>query len=54
MGMGAFSRDMEIPPSLYATVYKPGPGDPADFDQEANDLWSHIFESAGLDPKSMS
>ena len=39
------------PERLYATVYKPGPGDPADFDQEANDLWSHIFESAGLDPK---
>ena len=49
-GHGAFSRDMEISPErLYATVYKPGPGDPADFDQEAND--PSFFESAGLDPK---
>ncbi|MDG0965394.1 MAG: alanine--tRNA ligase-related protein, partial [Opitutales bacterium] len=36
---------------LYATVYKPGNGDPADFDQEAYDLWAAIFEKAGLDPK---
>ena len=36
---------------LYATVYKPGEGDPADFDQEAYDLWATIFEKAGLDPK---
>ena len=36
---------------LYATVYKPGEGDPADFDQEAYDLWAAIFEKAGLDPK---
>ncbi|MEC8355402.1 MAG: alanine--tRNA ligase [Verrucomicrobiota bacterium] len=39
------------PDRLYATVYKPGPEDPAEFDQEANNLWSAIFESAGLDPK---
>ena len=36
---------------LYATVYKPGEGEPADFDQEAHDFWSAIFEKAGLDPK---
>ena len=36
---------------LYATVYQPGEGDPADFDQEAYDLWAAIFEKAGLDPK---
>jgi alanyl-tRNA synthetase len=36
---------------LYATVYKPGEGEPADFDQEAHDLWTAIFEKAGLDPK---
>jgi len=36
---------------LYATVYKPGPGDPADFDQEAYDHWKKIFEAEGLDPK---
>lgn len=42
----------KLPPSrLYATVYKPGEGDPAEFDQEAYDLWAAIFEKAGLDPK---
>jgi len=35
---------------LYATVYKPGEGDPADFDQEAYDHWKAIFEKEGLDP----
>ncbi|MEM7601989.1 MAG: alanine--tRNA ligase, partial [Verrucomicrobiota bacterium] len=36
---------------LYATVYAPGEGDPAEFDQEAYDLWAAIFEKAGLDPE---
>src|SRR4051812_6340410 len=36
---------------LYATVYKPGPGDPSDFDQEAYDHWARLFTAAGLDPK---
>ncbi len=36
---------------IYATVYKPGPGDPSAFDQEAYDHWKAIFEKAGLDPK---
>lgn len=36
---------------LYATVYKPGPGDPAAFDQEAYDFWAEQFARAGLDPK---
>ncbi len=36
---------------LYATVYKPGDGDPADFDQEAYDIWTAIFEAEGLDPR---
>ncbi|HEY9156225.1 MAG TPA: alanine--tRNA ligase-related protein, partial [Opitutaceae bacterium] len=36
---------------LFATVYKPQPGDPASFDQEAYDIWARIFEKAGLDPK---
>jgi alanyl-tRNA synthetase len=36
---------------LYATVYKPEEGDPADFDEEAHKLWENIFVSAGLDPK---
>jgi alanyl-tRNA synthetase len=41
----------KLPPSrLYATVYKPGPGEPSDFDQEAHDHWARLFEKAGLDP----
>ena len=39
------------PERLYATVYKPGEGEPANFDQEAHDIWTRIFEKAGLDPK---
>ena len=40
-----------FPPSrLYATVYQPEQNDPAEFDQEAHDAWSAIFDSAGLDP----
>jgi alanyl-tRNA synthetase len=39
------------PQRLYATVYKPGPGEPAEFDQEAYDLWAAIFSQAGLNPK---
>ena len=39
------------PERLYASVYQPGKGEPADFDQEAHDLWSAIFKGAGLDPK---
>ncbi|HEV3410399.1 MAG TPA: alanine--tRNA ligase, partial [Chthoniobacterales bacterium] len=35
---------------LYATVYKPGPNEPAEFDQEAHDHWARLFEKAGLDP----
>ena len=38
------------PERLYATVYKPDDGDPAEFDQEAYDHWKAIFEKAGLDP----
>ncbi|MBC2605581.1 alanine--tRNA ligase [Pelagicoccus albus] len=36
---------------LYASVYKPGEGDPAEFDQEAYDFWKAVFEKAGLDPE---
>ncbi|HZC59267.1 MAG TPA: alanine--tRNA ligase [Chthoniobacterales bacterium] len=39
------------PERLYATVYKPGPGDPADFDADAYQYWAAAFEKAGLDPK---
>jgi alanyl-tRNA synthetase len=41
----------KLPPQrLYATVYKPGPGDPSEFDQEAHDHWARLFEKADLDP----
>lgn len=36
---------------LYATVYKPGENDPAEFDQEAYDLWAEIFKAEGMDPE---
>jgi len=36
---------------LYATVYKPGPNDPSEFDQEAYDHWARLFRDADLDPK---
>ncbi|KXU34891.1 alanine--tRNA ligase [Cephaloticoccus capnophilus] len=37
---------------LFATIYAPdkAQGDPADFDQEAYDIWAEIFKNAGLDP----
>jgi alanyl-tRNA synthetase len=35
---------------IYATVYSPGPGDPASLDREADDHWAEIFLGAGLDP----
>jgi len=37
-------------PRLYATVYKPGPGEPSEFDQEAYEHWAHLFREADLDP----
>jgi alanyl-tRNA synthetase len=39
------------PQRLYATVYKPGPGEPSEFDQEAYDHWAQLFREADLDPK---
>jgi len=36
---------------LYATVYQPREGEPANFDQEAYDFWKEIFEAAELDPE---
>jgi alanyl-tRNA synthetase len=36
---------------LYATVYKPGPNEPSEFDQEAYDHWARLFQDADLDPK---
>ncbi len=38
------------PQRLYATVYRPGPGDPSEFDQEAYDHWAQLFRDADLDP----
>ena len=38
------------PQRLCATVYKPGPGEPSEFDQEAYDHWAHLFREADLDP----
>jgi len=43
-----------IPPKrLFATVYSPDKknGDPADFDQEAYDIWAGLFKAADLDPR---
>ena len=40
-----------LPPTrLYATVYRPGPNEPSEFDQEAHDHWARLFAKAGLDP----
>ncbi len=40
-----------FPPSrLFVTVYMPGEGDPAEFDEEAYKHWHLVFERAGLDP----
>ena len=38
------------PERLYATVYRPGEGDPSEFDQEAYDHWKVLFKKAGCDP----
>ena len=35
---------------LYANVYRPGDGDPGEFDQEAYNYWEEIFTAASLDP----
>jgi len=35
---------------LYATVYKPGAGEPSEFDQEAYEHWACLFREADLDP----
>lgn len=36
---------------LYATVYKPEAGDPAEFDHEAYNIWKALFEKEGLNPE---
>ncbi|MDZ4287963.1 MAG: alanine--tRNA ligase [Prosthecobacter sp.] len=41
----------KFPPSrVFATIYQPDKGDPADRDQEAWDIWAEKFRSIGLDP----
>ena len=43
----------KFPPNrLYATVYRPGPDDPSEFDQESYDRWAEHFVTAGLDPRT--
>ncbi len=36
---------------VYTSIYQPGPGDPAERDQEAWELWAEKFRSVGLDPE---
>lgn len=41
----------EFPPTrVFATIYQPGLGDPAERDQEAWEIWAEKFRSVGLDP----
>jgi len=41
----------KFPPTrVFATIYQPGAGDPAERDQEAWDIWAEKFRSIGLDP----
>ncbi len=35
---------------LYVTVYRPGPGEPAEFDREAWNHWAEVLRRSGLDP----
>ncbi|HYF36916.1 MAG TPA: alanine--tRNA ligase [Prosthecobacter sp.] len=42
----------KFPPTrVFATIYQPGAGDPADRDQEAWDIWAEKFRAVGLDPE---
>jgi alanyl-tRNA synthetase len=38
------------PQRLYATVYKPRPNEPSEFDEEAHGHWATLFREADLDP----
>jgi alanyl-tRNA synthetase len=43
----------KFPPNrVYATIYQPGEGDPADRDQESWELWAEKFRAVGLDPET--
>lgn len=35
---------------LYATVYRPSPGEPGQFDEESYRHWAQLFQAEGLDP----
>ncbi|TFE68764.1 alanine--tRNA ligase [Methylacidiphilum caldifontis] len=35
---------------IYATVYKPAPGEPAEFDEESYRIWFQLFQEARLNP----
>jgi alanyl-tRNA synthetase len=53
-GWKLLTEEWGIPANrLFATVYSPdqAAGDPAEFDQEAYDIWREIFVAAGLDPE---
>ncbi len=52
-GWHLLTRTWGIPAKrLFATVYAPDKtkGDPAEFDQEAYDIWAGLFRAEGLDP----
>ncbi len=38
------------PQRVYATIYQPDPGDPAERDEEAWNFWAEKFRAVGLDP----
>jgi len=45
------TKKWEFPKNrLYVTVYQPGEGDPACFDQDAYDIWTGILKAEGMDP----
>lgn len=37
---------------MYATIYKPNENEPAEFDQEAFEIWIDLFKKENLDPKT--
>ena len=52
VGLGTRDRVWKFPAHrLYATVYKPDPGDPGGLDQGGRDIWAEMFGDAGLDPQ---
>ncbi|QQY07689.1 MAG: alanine--tRNA ligase [Candidatus Xiphinematobacter sp.] len=39
------------PQRLYASFYRPAPGEPSEIDEEACECWGNLFRKAGLDPR---